>query len=159
MPVGVDYLLKSVSEEKVFDLFENAVKTIQICKRCLAHLQSVQHIIDHRDSECCSTCQKCFQLKAVCPACAQQGQVSYIPSLRACSRCCQDGVQCYRTVVFVVASDCEWCNKKALVQIKEMRKEGIIPIDTLLLVALPNVVHLGKSLKIGSFFYKVSGAT
>ena len=147
MPVGVDYLPKRVSGEEIFKLIKNAVRTIQICKRCLLTLPSVEHIAEHSNSECCSSCEMCLQLKAVCPDCAQQGQVSYIPSLRACSRCLKDGVQCYRATVFVAVSDCESCNKKALLQINEMRKEGTIPIDISLLIALPDAVHLGKSLK------------
>lgn len=147
MPVGVDYLSKRVSGEQTFDIIEGAVKTIQICKRCLSRLNSTEHILDHRDSDCCSTCRHCLEGKAVCPECASQGQVSHIPSLRACSNCIADGVQCCRTVVVAVASNFEACNKKALTQLNTTRKEGSLPAELSLLVALPDVVHVGKSIK------------
>ena len=87
--------------------------------------------------------------KAVCLDRVNQEQVSHIPSLRACSNCIADGVQCCRTVVMVALSDCEACDKKALILLNTMRKEKFLPEELSLFVALPDVVHVGKiSLKL-----------
>ena len=147
MPVGVDYLSKRVSGEQIFEILEKAVKTIQICRRCLSRQNCMEHVLDYRESNCHSTCRRCMEEKAVCLDCANQGQVSHIPSLRACSNCIADGVKCCRTAVIVVVSDCEACNKKALIQLNTMRKEGSLPAELSLVVALPDVVHVGKSIK------------
>ena len=70
MPVGVDYLSKRVSGEQIFEILEKAVKTIQICRRCLSRQNCMEHVLDYRESNCHSTCRRCMEEKAVCLDCA-----------------------------------------------------------------------------------------
>ena len=72
--------------------------------------------------------------KDVCPDCADQGQTSYVPSLRACKRCLEMGCKCKRAIVLVVVTDCEDCNKKALETVNRMGEDGSISSDYSLLV-------------------------
>ena len=149
MPVGIHYLPKSVTGNQTFSNLEEAVKTIQVCKNCICRQNAVQHIIDWKDSGCDSFCNMCWETKDVCPDCAEQGQTSYVPSLRACKRCLEMGCKCKRAIVLVVVTDCEdWIlNKKALETINRMREDGTISSDYSLLIALPDAVHVGKSIK------------
>ena len=84
MPVGVHYLPKSVTGNQTFSTLEEAVKTIQVCKNCICRQNAVQHMIDWKGSGCDGFCNMCWETKDVCPDCAEQGQTSYVPSLRAC---------------------------------------------------------------------------
>lgn len=67
-----------------------------------------------------SKCEECLSSKSVCATCKDNGQVSHIPSLRACDACLDRNVMCQKLVVMAVATDCEACNKKALVCLSDM---------------------------------------
>ena len=49
--------------------------------------------------------------------------------------------------VLAVVTDCGECNKQALLEIKTMSENNTMPPDRLLLTPLPDVLHIGKSLK------------
>ena len=53
----------------------------------------------------------------------------------------------FRFLVMAVVTDCEECIKKALVALNPSAKNETLPPELSLVVALPYVVHLGKSLK------------
>lgn len=147
MPVAVHYRPKSVTGEVIFSSMENEIKTIQTCQGCLERQHSTKHIITSETSACVSKCEECMSLKSVCIACKEKGQVSHLQSLRACNDCLQNGEICKKLVVLAVSTDCEACNKKALLQINDMVESQSIPPELELVVPLPDVVHLGKSIK------------
>ena len=120
MPVGVHYHPKSVTgEEMLSQIFEMA-KTVQVCERCLTKQSSNNHIVTHETAKCNSTCATCLDLKSVCEHCKVKGHVSYVPALRCCDSCLENAVQCKKVAVLAVVTDCEECNKQALLQIQEM---------------------------------------
>lgn len=147
MPVGVHYLPKSVSGEEVLSEMSDTAKTVQTCERCLKKQSAHNHIVTHETAQCLSRCETCLEAKAVCHDCYTKGQVSHIPALRSCDSCLKDSVECRKTVVLVVVTDCEECNKKALLTMDKMSAENNLPPELLLVSPIPDVVHLGKSLK------------
>ena len=56
------------------------------------------------------------------------------------------GWKCKRAIVLVVVTDYEDCNKKALETINR-REDGSISSDYSLLIALPDVILMGKGIK------------
>ena len=94
-----------------------------------------------------SKCEECLKAKSVCASCKNMGQVSHHPSLRACDSCSDRNVTCQKLVVMAVATDCEECNKKALVRLSDMADGKELPPELELVVPLPDVVHIGKSFK------------
>ena len=58
-----------------------------------------------------------------------------------------EGLKCQKFLVMVVVTDCEECNKKALLTLNSSAKDETLPTELYLIVALLDVVHLGKSLK------------
>ena len=56
-------------------------------------------------------------------------------------------MQCRKVAVLAVVTDCEERNKQALLEIEKMSENNTMPPDLLLLTPLPDVVHIGKSLK------------
>lgn len=66
-----------------------------------------------------SKCEECPSSKSVCATCKDNGQVSQISSLRVCDACLGRNLMCQKLVVMAVATDCEECNKKALVCLSE----------------------------------------
>ena len=102
----------------------------------------------------------CLELKSVCPNCKGKGHSSHIPSLRACNTCLDEGLKCHKFLVMVVVTDCEECNKKALLTLNSSAKDETLPAELSLIVALPDVVHLGKSLKCSwaNWFIDLEGA-
>ena len=52
---------------------------------------------------------------------------------------------CQKLAVMAVATDCEECNKKALVRLSDMADDNELPPELQLAVPLPDVVHVGKS--------------
>ena len=147
MPVAVHYLPKSVSGEEVLSQMTETAKTVQTCERSLNKQSTVNHIVKHELANCSSQCEECLQAKAVCDDCCAKGQVSYIPVLRACDSCLEDSVECRKTVTLVVVTDCEQCNKQALLQLHKMSDDNTLPPELLLMVSIPDVVHIVKSLK------------
>ena len=147
MPVGVHYHPKSVSGEKMLSQMLGVAKTVQVCERCLTK-QSVQnHIVTHENAHCNSKCDTCLQMKAIWQDCQRTGHVSYLPALRCCESCLKESIQCRKVAVLAVVTDCEECNKQALLEIQKMSENHNMPPELLLLTPLPDVVHIGKSLK------------
>lgn len=147
MPVAVHYLRKSVKGEEVLTSLENVVKTVQICEMCVKHQECKNNIVTSESSKCSSFCEECFTHKTVCDNCKAKGQVSYIPSLRACDFCLDKKVLCRKLATLAVITDCEECNKKALLELDTMADSASLPPELALVVPLPDVVHVGKSLK------------
>ena len=56
-------------------------------------------------------------------------------------------MKCNRFLALCVITGCEEFNKKALFELHSMAEDDTLPPELSLLVALPDVVHLGKSLK------------
>lgn len=52
-----------------------------------------------------------------------------------------------KAAVLAVVTDCEECNKQALLQIQEMSENNTLPPELLLLVPLPDVAHVSKTMK------------
>ena len=148
MPVGVHYHPKSVSGEDILSQMLGMAKTVQVCDRCLNKQPAKNHIVTHNTSQCNSTkCDRCLEMKAVCQECQRKGHFSYLPALRCCESCLEESVQCRKVAVLAVVTDCEECNKQALLEIEKMSENNTMPPELLLLTPLPDVVHIGKSLK------------
>ena len=150
VPVGVTYKPKAgKTGGEMKEQFLNEVEVLQTCHCCIRSAASSQHILDKPAIMICkSTCQACIETGSVCNTCRAQGQLSHIPSLRACQQCLKANVQCSRAVVLVLASDCEAGNKRAFELISQSRVDGTLP-PQFLFVCLPDAVHVGKSLKCG----------
>ena len=56
-------------------------------------------------------------------------------------------VQCRKVAVLAVVTDCGECNKQVLLEIEKMSENNTMPPELLLLTPLPDVLHIGKSLK------------
>ena len=147
MPVAVHYRPKAVSGEDIFSTMEDEIKTIQTCEKCLGLQQSNQHIVTSEMSTCSSKCEECLSSKSVCLGCSDKGQVSHHTALRACDACLASGETCNKLAVLAVSTDCESCNKKALLQVNELAKSESLHPELDLVVPLPDVVHLGKSIR------------
>ena len=147
MPVGVHYHPKSVSGGKMLSQMLGTAKTVQVCERCMTKHSAQNHIVTHENVHYNSKCDTCLQMKAVCQYCERKGHVSYLPALRCCESCLKESVQCRKVAVLAVVADCEEFNKQALLEIQKMSKNNTMPPELLLLTPLPDVVHIGKSLK------------
>ena len=122
-------------------------KTVKVCERCLTKQSLQNHIVTHENAHCNSKCDTCLQMKAICQDCQRKGHVSYLPALRCCESCLKESIQCRKVAVLAVVADCEECNKQALLEIQKMSENHNMPPELLLLTPLPDVVHIGKSLK------------
>ena len=91
--------------------------------------------------------EDCFTLESVCSTCQKNGQVSHIQSSRACNNCLKDSVTCNKVVVMTIVTDCEECNKQALLELDLLADTSALPPELVLAVPFPDVVHLGKSVK------------
>lgn len=160
IPVGVWYRPKSVSGEEMLQSIQKSAKTIQTCERCLKQQTATNHIVSFETSQCLSSCDECLELKSVCPNCKEKDHTSHIPSLRACNTCLDEGFKCNKFLVMVVVTDCEECNKKALLTLNSNAEDETLPAELSLIVALPDVVHLGKSLKCSwaNWYIELEGA-
>lgn len=87
--------------------------------------------------------RRLFNIQIVTKKC----HFSYIPSLRAYKTCLGESLKCHKFLVTVVVTDCEECNKKAFLPLTSSAKAETLPAELSLIFALPDVVHLGKSLK------------
>lgn len=148
MPVSVTYKPKAgKTGEEIKEQFLNEVELLQTCHCCIKAVASTRHILDKPSTAICeSACQACIESASVCNTCLTLGQISHIPSLRACQRCLKANVQCSRAVVLVLASDCESGNKRAFELISQSKADGTLP-PQFIFVCLPDAVHVGKSLK------------
>ena len=77
-------------------------------------MNATNHIVLFEASPCLSSCNDGLAIKSVCANCMENGHTSHIPSLRACKTCLAEGLKCNRFLVMAVVTDCEECNKKAL---------------------------------------------
>ncbi len=95
-------------------------------------------------SDCCKSClcKQCLELQAVCDKCKEIGQISHYPTLRACQRCLEKGVQCTKLIVLTWSVDCESGNRKMADLINGEHTQFL---DLLLVV--PDAV-LGKDLQM-----------
>lgn len=150
MPVAVDYETKSKTGVQVKNTIVERIRTVQICRNC-CHSAKTNNLIlraaDLGQEYCFAHCDLCWSIKKVCQACEIQGQTSHIPALRACKKCLDRGLKCEKVAVVVVTTDCEESNKQALTQLHYDVINERAPPDLHLLVAMPDIVHVGKSLK------------
>ena len=122
-----------------------------MCQSCQKASPTTENVIGEEAIHLCkSTCDARLKEEKVCDKCRANGQVSYLPCLRACDRCLQNNQKCNRRVFVALTTDCEEGNKQAMLSIKQALKEGTIDKELSLLVSLPDCSHVGKSLK-GSF--------
>ncbi|KXJ09859.1 hypothetical protein AC249_AIPGENE20523 [Exaiptasia diaphana] len=143
MSVGVHYHPKSVSGAEMLSQIIAMGKTVQVCERCLNKQPAHNHIVTHETAQCNSKCESCLELKDVCQDCKEKGHLSFIPALRCCETCLEESAQCRKVAVLVVVTDCEECNKQALLHIQTMSESSKLPAELLLLTPLPDVVHVG----------------
>ena len=122
------------------------INTLQICESCVKRIPSREHILNYTDT-CKSHCDACLSRMSVCEECERQGHTSHLPCLRACSNCLEQGELCFRRVFLVLSADCEEGNKAAL-KTKSIEDASIDP-ELSLLSIIPDVPHVGKSLKAG----------
>ena len=54
-------------------------------------------------------------------------------------------MECRKTVTLVVVTDYEECNKQALLELDKMSDDNTLPPELLLMVSIPNIVHIGKA--------------
>ena len=87
------------------------------------------------------------------------GQISHFPSLRAGNNCLKDGVTCNKVVVMAIVTDCEECNKRALLELDSLAETSSLPPELVLAVPFPDVVHLGKNVKCSwsNWFIELDG--
>ena len=113
LPVAVDYTPQAgKSGAYMAKLFQERIKTVQVCESCQKRTPSKRHITSFHESMCCSFCEECYKSENACDHCKSLGQVSHVPSLRFCNYCQERNTVCFRRVVLVVCSDCESGNKK-----------------------------------------------
>lgn len=147
LPVSVNYKPKAgKTGENIRDQWLDEVNVVQTCITCLGRSISQDHIIGKEQVQHCrSTCNECLHLQDVCNQC-RESQSSYIPSLRACQACLENGIKCVRGTVLVISADCEQSNKTAFEMIRAARESGDLAPQFIFAV-MPDAVHVGKSLK------------
>lgn len=149
-PVAVDYGTKSKNGEQVKAAMVEKIRTMQVCRTCCHGAKSnnlILSAISLGQDYSVAHCNVCWTGKKVCVHCERMGQTSHTPALRACTRCVNSGSKCEKVVVVVVTTDCEESNKQALTQLHDDAAKGQASPELYLLAAVPDVVHLGKSLK------------
>lgn len=82
----------------------------------------------------------------MCNKCGAKGQISYLPTCRACVKCLEKNQTCIKLAAFVYTSDCEEGNKKGLENINQQIKDETIEPELALMVGIPDLIHVGKSL-------------
>lgn len=149
-PVSVMYVPKAGKTGNAMKAqFLSEISVYQTCKSCVERTLSEEHVLSAAVADtCCSSCSDCIELKDVCETCKTLNQPSFIPSLRACKYCLQQGQICIRNVVLALSTDCEAGNKSALESIIEDRKNGSLQ-PQYIFSCMPDAVHVGKSLKAG----------
>lgn len=148
LPCAVDYAAqKGKTGEAMAKEFETHIKTVQVCEACQRGTPSQQNILKLEHVRCESFCNVCYERKDVCEECQEKGHISYIPSLRCCDHCLDNGLICRRMVVLVLSTDCEQGNKSAFEIFKSKIENGQIDPYLSLLLILPGCPHVGKSMK------------
>ena len=147
LPVAVNYTPQAgKSGPYMAKLFQEHIKTVQVCESCQKRTPSRPHITSFHESMCCSFCEECYESENVCDHCKSLGQVSHVPSLRFCNYCHERKTVCFRRVVLVVCSDCESGNKSAFEMLQEEIESGTIDPELAVLSVLPDCPHVGKSI-------------
>lgn len=149
LPCAVVYASKSgKSGEEMKRLLFSQCKMLQVCLPCQKIVSSSENTFGDEAVEVCkSLCESCIRQESVCAKCLAEGQVSHLPSLRACDRCVKEKRKCTRRSIVALTTDCEEGNKQAMLAIKEALEDKTIDKDLYLLVPLPDCPHVGKSLK------------
>ena len=138
---------KGKTGEAMANEFETRIKTVQTCEACQRRTPGQRNILKLENVRCGSFCNVCYEKKDVCEECLGKGHISYVPSLRRCDHCFDNGLICRRIVVLVLTTDCESVNKTAFEIIKSKIENGEIDPYLSLLSILPDCPHVGKSLK------------
>ena len=148
MPFSVDHLPKTgKTGECLTEKFKTEAKLLQICENCLSRAKTDERIIIADRSICECYCDACWSQKGVCQRCKAKGQVSHYPACKACTKCLEEGKECIKVAASAFTSDCEEGSKKAMETINQQVQDGSIEPELALMVALPDTIHLGKSLK------------
>ena len=121
------------------------IRTLQMCSCCQEITKTVNHIIEYSDV-CSSRCELCVSLENVCVACMKLGHSSYLLCLRACLRCLEHN---QKRVFLAAIVNCEEGNKAAFCSLKDEIEQIRINPEFALLTPIPDVAHVGKSLKAG----------
>ncbi len=149
LPCAVVYTNKTgKSGEEMKELFFSQCKKLQACQSCQTTASSSENTFGEGSLNICkSRCEACIRLGNVCEKCQAEGQVSHLPSVRACDSCVQRKQKCTRRAFVALTTDCEEGNKQAMLAMKKALDEKTIEEDLCLLVPLPDCPHVGKSLK------------
>ena len=148
LPSAVDYATqKGKTGDAMANEFETHIKTVQTCEACQRRTPGQRNILKLEDIKCKSFCNVCYEKKDVCEECLEKGHISYVPSLRRCGHCLDNGLICRRMVVLVLWTDCESGNKPAFEIFKSKIENSEIDPYLSLLSILPDCPHVGKSLK------------
>ncbi len=129
-----------------YTTYLDTAKCVQVCSNCVSQVSTRSQIMRHDRDVCSSFCETCFSEKSVCASCKETGHSSHLPAFRACDRCILDGVKCTKAAVLLVVSDCEQKNKTAMEDLNGDK----VKIDNPFIAqaaAIPDVVHVGKSMK------------
>lgn len=148
LPVATHYFPKSgKTEADIRSFIYSLVKSLQTCENCIQHIRADDLVFNNENVNCNRICQKCLEFEKVCNDCTLRGQTSYIPNLRACDACLDANINCVQCVLLIVCADCEEGQKNAFKSIRSEIEASSIDPEYLLLTVLPDVPHVGKSLK------------
>ena len=152
MPCVMEFLPKSGKTGRAMSasLLSTFKTGLEICAHCAERVPSKEHILSYiytttRESHC----NDCLTNMSLCADDEEQGHTSHLPCSRACSNCLQRGELCVRLVFLVLTADCEEGNKAASQIIKKSIEDASIDPELSLLSIIPEVPHVGKSLKAG----------
>ena len=149
LPCAVDYATqKGKTGEAMANKCETHIKTVQTCEACQRRTPGQRNILTLENIRCKSFCNVCYEKKGVCEECLEKVHISYVPSLKRCGHCLDNGLICRRMVVLVLSTDCESGNKTAFEIFKSKIENGEIDPYLSLLSILPDCPHVGKSLKV-----------
>lgn len=109
LPCAVVYASKSgKSGEEMKRLLFSQCKMLQVCLPCQKIVSSSENTFGDEAVEVCkSLCESCIRQESVCAKCLAEGQVSHLPSLRACDRCVKEKRKCTRRSIVALTTDCE----------------------------------------------------
>ena len=98
LPFAADYVpKKGKTGPEMKKLFESQCSIAQICQNCLVHTSSTSRVLSDDNCNICNCfCRECFEMETICNNCKRKGQVSTLPSLRACEKCLDAGIKCYK---------------------------------------------------------------
>lgn len=122
MPVTVEYMTKAgKTGENMLSMFTSQIESLQCCNTCANELISQCN----RDI-CNKKCEMYWKQKHLCDNCQQNGQISYSPSLRACSCCLSNNIQSVHHPILALSSDCEEGDKKAMELLKQLQQDCLV---------------------------------